>query len=299
MGIGIIGSGNVGANTAFFVAEKNISDVILYDKQEGLSTGKALDMMEAAPLRGYQFAISGTDRFEDLLSSRLIMVAAGAVREPGMKREDLYDKNRSIIDELAKKLSSFDGVVAVATEPVDMLTRRFIAASELPASRVVGLGGLLDSTRLRFLISRELGVTMENVAALVIGRHSADMIPLRRYTSVSGVPIDMLLEKERIDELFEETRNAGDLIVTMAQRASAYYGPSAAAADVAEAVIRSTRRIMPVSVMLDGQYGQSGVAMSLPAMIGATGVERVLEPILTDEELAQFKRSAAELAAVA
>lgn len=297
-GIGIIGSGNVGANTAFFAAEKQVADIVLYDKQEGLSTGKALDMMEAAPVRGYQHGISGTDTLDDLLGSSIIMIAAGVVREPGMKREDLYSKNGEVIDDLADKLSGFGGTVIVATEPVDMLTARFAHQSKLPAQRVLGLGGILDSTRLRFLISRELDVTMEDVSALVIGRHSADMIPLRRYTSVSGVPLDMLLDGGRIDELFEQTRGAGDLIVTMAQRASAYYGPSAAASDLADAIIHDTRHIMSVSMMFTGQYGIEGVAMSLPAVIGAGGIERVLEPTLTEAELRQLTKSADDLRSV-
>jgi malate dehydrogenase len=296
--IGIIGSGNVGANTAFFAAEKQVADVILYDKQEGLSTGKALDMMEAAPVRGYQHKIRGTDAPGDLLECSLVMVAAGAVREPGMKREDLYSKNGAIIDEIAEQLAEFSGTVVIATEPVDMLTQRLATVSGLPWNRVVGLGGVLDSTRLRFLIARELDVTMEDVSALVIGRHSTDMIPLRRYTSVSGVPVDMLMSSDRLEALFQETRSAGDLIVTMAQRASAYYGPSAAASDLAESVIRNMHHIMSVSLPLTGQYGVEGVAMSLPAVIGEGGVQRVLEPQLSTEELEQFTKSAADLRAV-
>jgi malate dehydrogenase len=293
--IGIIGSGNVGANTAFFIAEKGFDDVRLYDLQEGLPTGKALDMMEAAPIRGYRTKISGTDSLEAVKGADVILLTAGSVRKPGMQRQDLFDVNRETVLSIASELQGTDAKVIVVTEPVDLLTTLFVRESGLPPAHVMGLGGFLDSTRLRYLIARELSVSMENVSALVVGRHSDAMIPLMDYCCVSGVPLDRLLPLERIHALFDETRNAGGLIVDMARRASAYYGPSAVAADLAEAIIQNTHRIAAVSLWLTGQYGVSDVAMSLPAVIGSGGVERVLEPRLTEDQQERLRKSAEEI----
>jgi malate dehydrogenase len=296
--IGIVGSGNVGANTALFAAEKNVAHICLYDLKEGLSIGKALDLMEAGPVRGYQRKINGTNALEEVLDSSIIMVAAGDVRSPGTKREDLFEQNRGIVEEIADRLSGFNGVVIMSTEPVDLMTAHFERISHLPWPKVIGVGGVLDSMRLRYLIGKALNVCARDVRATVIGRHSDGMIPLPRYCSVAGVPLDALLSPEQIDSLLNATAKAGDDIVGMEQRASAYYGPSAAAADLAEAVVLDTNRILSVSLMLTGQYGISDVAMSLPAMIGEDGIERVLEPELTEEEIAALKKSADVLSAI-
>jgi malate dehydrogenase len=296
--IGIIGSGNVGANTAFFIAEKVVGDVLLHDIQEGLSKGKALDMMEAAPVRGYRTEIQGTDSLEEVLQSPIIIVAAGAVRKPGMKREDLFDQNRELIAELARSMKGTSSVVLLATEPVDLLTTVFVKESGLPRTQVLGLGGILDATRLRYLIAEELGVAMDNVSTTVVGRHSDAMIALADYCTVSGVPVNKLLTPERLGEIFEKTRRAGDLIVEMAQRANSYYAPSAAACDVAEAVHRNTRRVMSLSMVLDGEYEVDGVAMNVPVVVGRNGAERVLLPKLSASEESQIKQSAEDLKAI-
>ncbi|MFW5743946.1 MAG: malate dehydrogenase [Spirochaetota bacterium] len=296
--IGIIGSGNVGANTAFFAAEKNFAHVRMYDVKEGLSTGKALDMMEAAPLRGYQYRLSGTDELADVLDSDVVVVAAGETREPGMKREDLYEKNKPIFEEIAGKLKGYGGVVIVATEPVDLFTLLLVREG-LPWQRVMGVGGALDSARLQVLIARELFVAQEDVKATVIGRHSEEMIALPAYCSVAGVPVTKLVSETRFSELVRTTVDAGDHIVALATRTNSFYGPAAAAADLAEAVIRGTNRIMPVSLVFSGQYGISDVAMSLPALVGGAGIERVLEPKLTDGERVRLEQSAESLKAFA
>lgn len=293
--IGIIGSGNVGANAAFFMAEKAVDHVVLYDVADGLPVGKALDMMEAAPVRGYRTRIQGTNVLDDVARADVIVVAAGTVRRPGTKREDLFGQNRDVVADIASSLRDVDAKVIIVTEPVDVMTTFFVRKSGLPAERVMGLGGLLDATRLRYMIAEELQVAMDNVAATVIGRHADSMIPLAGYTCVSGVPVTQLLEESKLEELFERTRNAGDLIVQMAQRASSYYGPSAAVADIAEAIVRDEGRIMPVSVMFTGEYGVSGVAMSLPSVIGKNGIEQTLKPRLTDEQTKILVDSAAEL----
>jgi len=293
--IAIIGCGNVGANSAFYIAERNIAGVVMFDIQPGLAMGKALDMMEAAPIRGYQHPIRATDSMEEVLAAAVIIVAAGSVRAPGMHREDLYGRNAGLIDTLAGDLRGYPGVVILATEPVDLMTLRLVERAGLAGPRVLGLGGILDADRLRALLGRELGITTENVAATVIGRHSEQMIPLADYCRVSGVPVRALMDAGRFDALADETRRAGDVIVEMAQRASSYYGPSAAAADLAQAVMWDTRRILSVSTLWSGQYGISGVAMSLPAVVGAGGAERVLEPRLGPEQIETMQRSAREL----
>lgn len=277
------------------MAERSVDHVLLYDVLDGLPMGKALDMMEAAPVRGYRTRIQGTNLLDDVTRAEVIVVAAGTVREPGLKREDLFGKNSEIVAKIAADLRDVDAKIIVVTEPVDLMTTFFIRKSGLPAERVMGLGGLLDSTRLRYMIAEELGVAMENVTATVIGRHADSMIPLAGYTCVSGVPVTQLLGESKLHELFEKTRSAGDLIVQMAQRASSYYGPSAAVADLAEAIVRDEGRIMPVSVAFTGQYGVTGVAMSLPAVIGKNGVEQTLKPKLTDAQQKQLVDSAAEL----
>ncbi len=282
--IGIIGSGNTGANTAFFLAEKAVADVILYDLREGVSEGKALDMMEAASIRYYETKISGTNSIENILGSEVIILAAGTPRKPGMLREDLFNENKPIIDDVAKTLRNYSGIVIVVTEPVDILTHEFVRKSGLPPGKVMGLGGSLDSARLRFLIARELSISFESVSAMVIGRHSSDMIPLPSYCRVSGLPVKTLMSEERLVALFEETKKAGDLIVDLSQRSSAYYGPSAVLSDLAEAVIRNTRRIISVSQVWNGQYDINDVAMSLPAIIGTNGIEKTLTPVLDDDQ---------------
>ncbi len=297
--VSVIGSGNVGANTAFFIAEKGITDVALYDLREGTAAGKALDMMEAAPIRKYRGRIRAVDSLEAIADSEMVILAAGQVRKPGMKREDLFGANREVVTALAPEIGRLapHAKVLVATEPVDMITAEVVRLSGLDRRQVMGIGGCLDATRLRFFASQELGLSAENISALVIGRHSDAMIVLLRYCSVSGLPLTGLLSAEQLERIEEKTRRAGGLIVSMAQRASAFYAPSAAVADLVDSIHMDLRRVIPVSLLFQGEYGISGVAMSLPAVIGREGIERVLTPALTGEEERQLKRSAGELQA--
>ncbi len=296
--VGILGAGNVGANTAFFVAERNIGDVLLHDIDEGVAIGKALDLMEAAPIRGYQYGIHPAASLDDLKDTRCLVVAAGSGRQPGMRREDLLVKNGELIDSLADELKGYQGVVIIATEPVDLMVYRFQQRSGLDWHRVLGLGGVLNSTRLRHIISRRLGLTAESISATVIGRHSDQMLPLLEYTRVNGVPATVLMDEETQEEVIRETRVAGDLIVDMSQRASSYYGPSAAATDIIQSVIWNTHRILPVSFVWEGHYGIRDVAMSLPTVLGQAGVERVLEPQITQEQVRLLQSSAEEMIAL-
>ena len=284
--VSVIGSGNVGANAAFFIAEKGVCDVALYDINAGLASGKSLDMMEAAPLRGYPHTIVGLESLDGIAGSSVVVIAAGAVRSADMQRDQLIDQNGEIADELGPRIAALapDAVVVVTTEPVDGLTERFVAASGMPRERVMGVGGLLDATRFRYAVARELKVSMGNVSSLVIGHHSEQMLILDRYTRVSGVPLGQLVSQPRIELLKQETRDAGQLILDMAQRSSAYYAPSAAVAEMVAAVVQDLHRILPVSLVLTGEYGLSGVALSLPCVVGAAGIERVLTPQLTEDE---------------
>jgi len=289
--IGIVGSGNVGANTAFFLAEKGVDDVLLYDIQDGLAQGKALDMMEAAPIRGYRTKILGTTDIEAVLRSDVVIITAGAVRKPGMKRDELYSANKQIIQSYAGQIDSLETKVIIVPEPVDLLTTVFAMASSLPREQIMGLGGILDATRLRFLISEKLGVSVDNVAAQVVGRHTDDMIIRQEYCSVSGISLDNFLSKDQIKDLFEQTRKAGSLIVDMAGQASAYYGPSAVIAELAEAICMDTGRLVSVSHLLSGQFGIQDIALSLPCVVGKKGVLKVIEPSLTKKEVQGLKKS--------
>jgi malate dehydrogenase len=297
--VSIIGGGNVGANAAFFIAEKGVTDVLLVDIQPGLPKGKMLDIMEAAPIRRYRNTLNGSDSLDDIRGSQLVVLAAGAIRTPGMRREDLFTTNAGLIRELGPKVAHLapDATVIVATEPVDSLTALFVHVSGMPRTRVLGLGGILDSTRLRALIARELDLSMEVISAMVIGRHSDDMICLPRYCSVSGVPLTNLLSPERIAVILEETRTAGDLVVEMAKRSSSYYAPSAAVAELADSVHMNLKRIFPLSIVLEGEYGVRDAALSLPLVIGEKGAVRVLTPELTTAEKAAFVASARLVAA--
>jgi malate dehydrogenase len=288
----MIGSGNVGANTAFFLAEKGVDHVTLFDIQDGLARGKALDMMEAAPIRGYRTTITGTDDPGAVLDADIVILTAGSVRKPGMDREALFHANRQIIIGYAEKITRPDTRVIIVSEPVDLLTTLFARHSPLSPDRIMGLGGILDATRLRFLIAHELGVSMENVAAQVVGRHSDDMIILEDYCCVSGVPVDHFLSKETIDRLFDQTRGAGSLIVELAGRASAYYGPSAVAADLAEAICHDTGRVLSVSRLLSGQFGITDAALSLPCVINRNGASTILTPRLDDSQIDTLKTGA-------
>lgn len=282
----VIGSGNVGANAAFFIAEKAVSDVALYDINQGLAAGKALDMMEAAPLRGYRHRIDSIDALPDLAGSAVVVLAAGTVRSSQIAAAEWVEHNRQVAEEMGAEIAKWapDAVVVVTTEPVDLMTECLVETAGIARERVLGVGGLLDATRFRYAVARELKLSMDNVTSLVIGRHDERMLILDRYTRVSGVPLGQLMSAERVAALQEETRRAGALVMEMTELASAYYAPSAAVAEMVASVVCDLHRILPVSVMLDGEYGLRQVALSLPCVVGSRGVERVLMPQLSADE---------------
>lgn len=300
-GVSVVGSGNVGANTAFFVAESCSVDVVVCDLKEGLSTGKTLDMMEAAPLRRYRGRLSGADSIDAIAGSSVVVVAIGAVRTPGKKREELYAENAPLLRELAPRIARLapESVLVVMTEPVDLLTMLLVRETKFPRTRVIGLGGVLDSQRLRRAVARSLGITADNVTTMVIGPHTDSMIGLPAYSRVGGIPLAQLLPAAEITRLEEETRSRGDEIVKLAGRTSSYYAPGAVAAEIVVAITEDLHRVLPVSILLQGEYGLRDVAMTLPAVIGKGGVLKVLQPKLTSDEQQRLSESAKGLNEIA
>ncbi len=297
--VSIVGGGNVGTNTAFFVAENRAASVTLVDVREGITTGKALDLMEAAPIRGYDTRIQGSDRIQSIEGSDVVVIAAGRVRHPGEERTDLYRDNaptvRGVCEEIRKLAPA--AVVVNVVEPVDLLTLLAQETLGFDRLRVMGVGGLLSSTRIRYLVSHAFGVSPREVTALVIGPHRNSMVFLRDTIRISGVPARELMDPQTLDLLIEDARSAGDTILTMAQRSTAYYAPSAATAALVEAVVRDTHALLPVSIRCQGEYGVDGLAVGIPAMVGAGGVERVVQVELSEVEREEFAGAVAELAA--
>jgi len=296
MKIGIIGSGNVGITTAFAIAEKSSGHVLLWDRTPGRATGKALDLAEASPIRRYDTRIEGTDKFEDLLDARVLVIAAGAARKAGMSRVDLIDDNRPFIREIARTIK--DGhkgaeppVVIMMTEPVDVMTLAFQQCTEWPRERLFGVGGILTATRLRYFAARELGLSASDIDATVVGTHNDDEVILERYCRVSGLPFSQFMEREQIDAIFEKALHAGTEIVEAAKVGSSFYTPGAAVGSLVRAVTRDVNRVLLASVVLDGEYGVNGRAVSVPAKIGASGIKQIYELALNDEERAAFLRS--------
>lgn len=292
--VSIIGSGNVGVNSAFFIAEMAAANVTLVDVQEGISTGKSLDLMEAAPIRSYRTQITGSDEITSIAGSDIIVLAAGKVRSPGNDRAENLKENAVLVGELGKKIEELapDCVVIIATEPVDAMVKVLVEGTKLDRRRVLGIGGVLDCTRMAHFVAEELNVSPRDVTAMVIGSHTKRMVPVPEFTRVNGIPIDMLMEGDAVGRIVENTRLAGSIIVDLAKRSSAYYAPSAAISQVVEAVAVNTHKVLSVSVLLDGEYGVDGIALSVPCRIGAEGVEEILEVEFGDAVLEQFRASA-------
>jgi malate dehydrogenase len=295
--VSIVGGGNVGTNTAFFIAEDRSAPVTLVDIKEGMTTGKALDLMEAGPVRGYDTHIGGADKIDAIAGSDVVVIAAGRVRRPGEHRVDLFQDNSQTIRTICtdvKRLAP-DAVVVNIVEPIDLLTRLARETLGFDRHRVLGVGGLLTSTRLRYLVSDELNVSPRETTAVVIGPHHDSMVFVKDSIRVSGVPVQMLMDSTRLDELIEEARSAGHRILRMAQRSTSYYGPSAAAATLVQAIVRNTHATLPVSMVCDGEYGIRELSIGVLARIGLDGVERVLELKMSDEEQRLFRDAAQKL----
>ncbi len=297
--VSIIGSGNVGANCAFFIAENHSASVTLVDIQKGLSTGKALDISEAGPIRHYTTKLRGFDDIEAIRNSDVVIIAAGRVRRPDESREDLYRENIQSLPRICADIREYapGAVVINVIEPVDMTTLLAQNLLGFDRGRVLGVGGLLSSTRLRFLVSKILGISPREVTGLVIGPHDSDMVILRNTVRVSGIPADKLLTREQLDSIIAEVRKADETILYMAQRSTAFYAPSAAIAFLADAILRDTKAIVPVSVKLEGEYGLRNIAISVPARIGAEGMEAVVPVEMSAGESEALRSAATVLSA--
>lgn len=295
--IACIGAGNVGASAAQYCAEMELGDVVLTDILEGFPQGKALDLMEAGPIRGYGSMITGSNDYKDIEGSDVCIVTAGLARKPGMTRLDLLEKNGRIIEDISKSIAEHapESTVILVTNPLDVMVYTAFKKLGFPSNRVVGMAGCLDSARLRAFVAMELGVNMKNVDTMVLGSHGDDMVPLPQYTTVSGIPITKLMSQDRIDALVERTRKGGGEIVALLKTGSAYYAPGASAARMAQAIIRDEKQLLPCSSYLTGQYGLDDVYIGVPVKLGKDGVEEIIELDLTDDEQAALNHSVEEV----
>ncbi|HMB44781.1 MAG TPA: malate dehydrogenase [Candidatus Methanoperedens sp.] len=284
--ITIIGAGAVGATTAQRIAEKEFGDVVLTDIVEGLPQGKALDLLEAGPLFGYDSNIMGTNDYEDIKGSDVVVITAGIARKPGMTREDLLKINTKIITDVSQniKLHAPDSVVITVTNPLDIMTYVAMKILGFEHNRVFGMSGVLDSGRFSTFIALELGCSVRDINAMVLGGHGDTMVPLPRFTTVSGVPITELMSESTIKRLVERTINGGAEIVNMLKTGSAFYAPSAAVTNMVEAVIKDTKRILPACAYLNGEYGKKDIYLGVPVKLGRKGISQIIELELTREE---------------
>jgi len=291
--ITVVGAGHVGANTALWVALAELGDVVLLDIVEGVPQGKSLDMTEASPVLGFDADILGTNDYKDTAGSDVVIITAGLPRKPGMSRADLIKTNSGIIKSVVESVvaQSPDAYLLIVTNPLDVMVYAAWKYSGLPAHRVMGLSGALDGSRLRAFLSMELGVSVEDVHAMVIGGHADEMVPLKSYSTVSGIPVNQLIAPDRLEAIMERTKKAGGEIVGLLKTGSAFYAPSAAVASMCEAIIKDKKRVIPSAVYCSGEYGVDGIFIGVPAVIGAGGVEKILEIELDEEESKSFAAS--------
>jgi malate dehydrogenase len=290
----VVGAGHVGASVAQYIVERELADVVLTDVVDGLPQGKALDLLQAGPVHGYDCHLLGANDYEATAGSDLVVLTAGLARKPGMSRDDLLLKNAEIVgavvDEVVRR--SPEAILIVVTNPLDAMAQLAWRRSGLPRERVIGMAGVLDSARFRAFIAQELEVSVENVTAFVLGGHGDTMVPLPRYSTVAGIPITELLPKERIAALVSRTANGGAEIVALLKTGSAYYAPAASVVEMVEAILRDKRKVLPCAVYLDGEYGIHGLFVGVPVKLGRAGVLQILEITLQPDEQAALRRSA-------
>lgn len=292
----VIGAGNVGATVAQRIVEQNLADVVLVDVVEGVPQGKGLDMFQSGAVEGFDMKIVGTNGYDETEGSDLVIVTAGLARKPGMSRDDLLKKNEEIVAGCMRTTrGSRDLKVIVVTNPLDAMCEVVRRITKLPKQNVIGMAGILDSARMRAFISMELGVSMSNIHATVLGGHGDTMVPLPRYSTVAGVPITELMSPERVAAIVKRTAGGGAEIVNFLKTGSAYYAPSSAAVEMAEAIFNDRKKILPCAAYLEGEYGINGLFVGVPCVLGAGGIERIIELKLTPEESAALKKSAASV----
>lgn len=293
--VSVIGAGNVGATCALFAAEQQLGDIVLTDIVEGMPQGKALDILQSASPLGKDISIKGSNDYADIAGSDVVIVTAGLARKPGMDRLDLLKKNAEICGGIAENIKKHapDSIVIVVSNPIDVMVYHTWKVTGFPSERVIGQAGVLDSSRCAAFVAMELGVSVKDVSAMVLGGHGDTMVPLPRYTTVSGVPITELLPKEKIDAISERTQKGGGEIVNLLKTGSAYYAPAASSVKMAAAILKDTHDLLPCSALLQGEYGLNGVYVGVPCQLGKKGLEKIVELDLTEEEKKSLHSSAA------
>ena len=290
----IVGSGNVGATAAHWIASKELADVVLIDIVEGVPQGKGLDLLEAMPIEKRDSYVKGTNDYADTANSDIVVVTAGIPRKPGMSRDDLLKTNHKIMSDVVAKVVQYSPncIIIVVSNPLDAMAQAAFKLSGFSRNRVIGMAGVLDSSRFRTFIAEELKVSVENVTAFVLGGHGDTMVPLPRYSTVAGIPITELMDQATIDRLVKRTASGGIEIVNYLKTGSAYYAPSAAAVEMVEAIIKDKKKILPCAAYLEGEYGISGLYVGVPVKLGERGIEQIIQIKLTPEEQAALNKSA-------
>ncbi|GKU81542.1 malate dehydrogenase [Niallia sp. NCCP-28] len=294
--VSVIGGGFTGATTAFLLAQKELGDIVLLDipQMENPTKGKALDMFESSPVQGFDANIIGTSNYEDTKNSDIVVITAGIARKPGMSRDDLVQTNQSIMKAVTKEIVKYspECIIIVLSNPVDAMTYTVYKESGFEKSRVIGQSGVLDTARFRSFIAMELNVSVKDITGFVLGGHGDDMVPLTRYSYAGGIPLETLIPQNRLDEIVDRTRKGGAEIVNLLGNGSAYYAPAASLTEMCEAIIKDQRRILPTVAYLEGEYGYHDIYLGVPTIIGANGIEKVIQLELTEEEKIQLNKSA-------
>ena len=295
--ITVVGAGQVGSTVAQLTAYKNLGDVVIVDIIEGVPQGKALDLQESSCLQVFDSLVTGTNDYKETANSDVVVITAGLPRKPGMSREDLLATNAKIVQSVTEKIMehSSDPIIIVVSNPLDAMVYMAKKTSNLPKNKIIGMAGVLDSARLRTFVSLELGCSLVDVDAMVLGGHGDSMVPLPRYTSVSGISITELMTKEQIDRVVERTRKGGAEIVSLLKTGSAFYAPGSSVVKMIEAILQDKRRILPCTAYLEGEYGWSGIFFGVPVMMGINGIEKIIELKMTDEEKAALDKSAQDV----
>ncbi|TWU27789.1 malate dehydrogenase [Bythopirellula polymerisocia] len=293
--ISIIGAGNVGATTAHWCAAAELGDIVLVDipQTEDMPKGKALDLMQSSPVMGFDSNIVGTTSYDDTSGSDVVVITAGIPRKPGMSRDDLLSTNAKIMASVCEQIkkTSQHAVVIVVSNPLDAMVQKALQVTGFEPSRVLGQAGVLDTARYRTFLAMELGVSVEDVSALLMGGHGDTMVPIPSCTSVGGIPVQQLIEPARLAEIVDRTRKGGAEIVSLLKTGSAYYAPAAATAQMVEAVVRDKKRLIPCAAYCDKEYGVGGYYVGVPVVLGSSGVEKIIELTLTNEEKTAFQKS--------
>ena len=295
--VSIIGAGNVGASAAFRAAELELGDVVLVDIVEGMPQGKALDLYQMCPVLGKDVKFIGTNSYEETADSDIVIITSGIPRKPGMSRDDLISTNTNIVKQVTEQVVKYspNAILILVTNPLDAMVYVAHKVSGFPRERVMGMAGVLDSARFRTFISMELDVSVENIHAFVLGGHGDDMVPLARYTTVSGIPITDLIPQDKIEELIDRTRKGGAEIVVLLKTGSAFYAPGVSSVEMAESIIKDKKKILPCCVLPNGEYGIENTFVGLPVKLGSEGIEKIVEIELTDKEKGELHLSASHV----